>query len=173
MTPEAFQTALVIAEEIRQEVYRVFRKKRGVKLREALGRLKELGGMEIMPYVQVQVGVLVRKPQKGIVFGGIDVSYCDDHELFIVERDPTPRTFLLGEELVTVPDHQCPKCLGERRLDFRNMGRCPECGAELGSEMRIVIDNDACPFCEEKRDSGSSDVCNCGFDWNSEYVVKR
>lgn len=131
MTREEFEAAMAVAKEIRQLVFRAMGPKRRAKLREMLGRLKALGGgAEVMPLVRVQIAAHNRKHQKSVEFGGISASYCDDGELLILAPEPTSRTYLVGEELVTVPDDQCPKCLGDWEIYLREPKPCPECGAE-------------------------------------------
>ena len=172
MTPDGFQSAVEIFETLSRELYRAYRGKRRARLREGLGRLKELVEGNTMPYVQVYLGVLDRKRQKTIKFGRVEVLYCDDGELMVLGRDAEPRTFCVGGELVVLPEDQCPVCLGDWKIDPRSPQACPECGAALGSDVKVVIENERCPFCSDER-GGSSEACFCGFDWNAAWAVRR
>ena len=172
MTPGGFESAVEIFETLSRDLYSAWRGKRREKLREALGRLKELAEGDTMPYVQIQIGVLDRERKKTIEFGRIDVSYCDDGELMVLGRDAEPRTYCVGGGFVVLPEDQCPVCLGDWRIDPRSPQACPECGVELGGRVEVVIENDQCPFCGNQEGS-SPTACSCGFDWNAGWAVRR
>ena len=172
MTLAEFEAALEVFEQISERAFRNYRGKRRAELAEALGRLKQLVGPDGMPYAQVQAGVLDRKRQRTVKFGWIDVSYCDDGELLVLGHDSTPRPFLMDGTMVTLPEDQCPKCLGDWKIDPRVLQPCPGCGAELGSELTLVAEDERCPICETDR--GSSTICeSCGLDWDADYVARR
>ena len=172
MTPEDFEAALDVFERLSSELYRAYRSKRRAQLRDALAQLKELAGSDVMPYVQVRLGVFDRIHQRTIQFGWIDVSLADDLQLFVLGHDATPRTFLVDGKWCSLPEDQCPRCLGEWKLNSQTIAPCPACGAVLGQDLRIAIVNDRCPFCEDEQSPGE-DVCRCGFEWNAEYAVRR
>jgi hypothetical protein len=170
MRPDAFQATLQIAEEIVQQLYRAFGPRRRQKLQQALATIKSLVGPEAMPYLQVHIGALDRKRGQVLVFQTIDVSYCDDQQLFILGREPTPRTFLVDGESLAVPEDRCPKCLGLWQIDPRDPKPCPHCGAALGKDVWLVAAQGICPFCAAARTVQSTTPCDCGFDWNPAFV---
>ena len=172
MTPAGFQSAVEIFEMLSRDLYRAYRGKRLARLREALCRLKDVAEGDTMPYVQIQIGILDRKRQKTIEFGRIDVSYCDDGELMVLGRDAEPRTYCIRGELVVVPEDQCPVCLGDWRIHPQRLQACPECGVELGGEVKVVVENNRCPFCGDER-ARPSEHCSCGFDWNAPWAVEN
>ena len=171
MTPEDFQSALEVFDRLSRQLYRAYRARRREEVREALGRLKDLAASDVMPYVQVSLGVLDRKQKKTIKFAWIDVCYCDDKELFVLGHEATPRTFLVDGNWVTLPEDQCPRCLGEWKLNARNLMPCPACGAVLGQDLKVAILDGRCPFCEDEQPPGS-DECSCGFKWKADYAVR-
>ena len=172
MTPEDFQSALELFDRLSKELYRAYRDRRREHVRQALGELKELAASDVMPYVQITLGVLDRKHRKTITFGSVDVSYCNDKELLVLGRDATPRTFLIDGNWVTLPEDQCPCCLGEWKLNAWKLTPCPGCGAVLGEDLKVAIVNGRCPFCEDEQPPGA-DECDCGFNWNADYAVRR
>ena len=48
--------------------------------------------------------------------------------------------------------------------DFKlNHPSCSECGATMGREVKLLLDTDVCPFCEEGKVSLTVPVCaKCG-----------
>jgi hypothetical protein len=87
--------------------------------------------------------------------------------------EPTPRTYLVGEELVTVPDDRCTKCLGAWQVNLLEPVPCPDCGAELGKALNVVVVGDVWPFCEERLAVETGGTCDCGFDWRAGYAVRH
>ena len=164
---------MTIASEIRKLFYRAMGPKRRARLREALGRLKSVSEAEATPYVRVKVGFIKRGISKSVWFGGIDVTYCDDHMLLNLTTEPTPRTYVVNDAMITVPDDQCPKCLSEWRLNLYDDRPCPGCGAAFGKDVKVVVVNDDCPFCEQRLPSGAGERCECGFDRGAEYTAQK
>ena len=169
MTPEEFQQAQSLFEELSEQLFEAYRGERAEQLREALRQIKRSVGPDVMPYVQIELGVLDRQRQKTAKFGWIDVSYADDDELFVLGHDTTPRTYLVDGRQVTLPDTQCPRCLGQWSIDPNELAPCPECRCALGDGLQVVAGNE-CPFCAEPRGAEAA-RCNCGFQWNAPYVA--
>ncbi len=173
MTPAQFRSLLDELDELREQLYRAYRSKRRIKVQDTLARVRDLYAPEdVMPYVQIQVGVLHREAQKSTKLSWLQVSYHDDGELFTIGGDADPRGYEVEGKLITVSDDQCPKCFGEWCINLHNRQPCPGCGVELGKQVMIVAEQDICPFCQEERADDSSHLCECGFDWQADYVAK-
>jgi hypothetical protein len=72
--------------------------------------------------------------------------------------DSTPQKYVVDGEIQVVPHDRCPKCYG--LWDFKlNHPSCSECGATLGREVKLLLDTDVCPFCEEGKVSMTVPVC--------------
>lgn len=171
MSPNEFESAVELLDEMLQQLYRRYGGNRRRLLRDQLGRLKQLCGERQMPFVRVELGVLDRDRQKAMQIGRVDVTYCDDGELFGTGGETDTRSYVLDDQLVCVPDGQCPACLGVWLLRPRMSEPCPECGIRFGDDFKIVIAGNRCPFCEEEYTECES--CGCSFDWNGQYVSSR
>ena len=76
--------------------------------------------------------------------------------------DSTPQKYLVDGGIQVVPHDHCPKCYGLWDLKLKNLS-CSECGATMGREVKLLLDADICPFCEEGKVSLTTPVCDkCG-----------
>jgi hypothetical protein len=65
-------------------------------------------------------------------------------------------------DIEVVPHDRCPKCYGVWDFKLTNPS-CLECGATLGREVKLLLDSDVCPYCEEGKVSMTAPVCDkCG-----------
>ncbi len=76
----------------------------------------------------------------------------------------TPQHYIVDGEMLVVPHDRCPQCWG--KWDFKlQRSSCPHCGVSLGNEVKILLDTDVCPNCEEGRVSVSHPRCGkCGTE---------
>ncbi|MGO9465081.1 MAG: hypothetical protein ACLQIB_55050 [Isosphaeraceae bacterium] len=61
-------------------------------------------------------------------------------------------------DMHVVPHDRCPNCYGLRDFKLKNPS-CSECGATMGREVKLLLDTDVCPFCEEGEVSLTVPVC--------------
>lgn len=173
MTPDEFDAALEAADEIVQQHYEAFSPARREKLRQTMTRMLPPDSPHLMASVQVFVRIADRTQQKVITLARTDVSLTDDEKLFAMGFGPTPRTFLVDGQLVTVPEDQCPKCLSEWTISLSKLKPCSTCGLELIRDAKVVAVENVCPLCEEEVDFMSTAVCNyCGFDIEADYAAR-
>ena len=99
------------------------------------------------------------------------LSTSEDKPPFQTWGDSTPQKYVVDGEMQVVPHDRCPRCYGI--WDFKFLKRsCPECDATLGEAVKVLLDTDVCPHCEEGKVSVSSPVCpKCGFRVDSTRVV--
>ena len=78
--------------------------------------------------------------------------------------DSTVQRYIVGGEICQVPHDHCPRCW--ERWDFKYKYRmCQACGAQLGRDVRLLLDSDVCPHCEDGKVSAANPVCDkCGHE---------
>src|SRR5271157_1422849 len=76
----------------------------------------------------------------------------------------TPQHYIVDGDMAVVPHDRCPQCWG--KWDFKlQHSSCPHCGVSLGKEVKILLDTDVCPNCEEGKVSDSHPRCRkCGSE---------
>ena len=69
-----------------------------------------------------------------------------------------------------VPHDYCPSCWGP--WDFKLVHRtCPDCGAKLGRDVKLLVDSDVCPHCEEGKVTSVAPKCTrCAFEATPDIV---
>ena len=85
--------------------------------------------------------------------------------------DSTVHRYVVDGFIRVVPHDYCPQCWAE--WDFKLINRtCPECGYTLGNQVRLLLDTDVCPHCENGKVSRANPTCtNCSFTVDSDVVV--
>jgi hypothetical protein len=85
--------------------------------------------------------------------------------------DSTPQKYVVDGEIQVVPHDRCPKYYG--LWDFKLIHpSCSDCGATMGQDVKMLLDNDSCPFCEEGKVSLTVPVCDeCGQGIDPGIVV--
>jgi hypothetical protein len=85
--------------------------------------------------------------------------------------DSTPQKYVVDGEIQVVPPDRCPKCYGLWHFKL-NHPSCSECGATMGREVKLLLDTDVCPFCEEGKVSMTIPACaRCGQRIDPSVVV--
>lgn len=59
------------------------------------------------------------------------------------------RTYIVGNSVKHGTNAACPVCWGEWQYKLSEH-ECPHCNAEMGKEVRFLIDEDRCPDCDTK-----------------------
>jgi len=85
--------------------------------------------------------------------------------------DSAPQRYLVAGDMLTVPDDHCPACWGN--WSFKSMHPvCECCGAEMGRDVKLLLDTDHCPHCEHGTLTASQPECSgCGFTVNPDHVA--
>jgi ribosomal protein S27AE len=85
--------------------------------------------------------------------------------------DCTPQRYVVHGDVVIVPNDHCPQCWGEWGFKDRNP-ECPECGVRIGDQVKLLLDTDGCPHCENGTVTASHPKCaECGFAVNPDHVI--
>ena len=101
----------------------------------------------------------------------LGLSTSEGKPPFKIYGDSTPQKYVVNGEIQVVPHDRCPHCYGV--WDFKlNHLSCTECGATMGQEVKLLLDTDVCPFCEEGKVSLTAPVCEkCGHQIDPSVVV--
>jgi hypothetical protein len=84
--------------------------------------------------------------------------------------DPTPQRYVVAEGIQVVPHDRCPKCW--QVWDFKWLKPCSHCGAAVGEDCKVLLDNDVCPHCEKGKVTMAHPCCTqCGLEIDPNTVV--
>jgi hypothetical protein len=99
------------------------------------------------------------------------LSGFGDEEPHIATGDSSPQKYVADGEIQVVPHDRCPRCWEIWDFKFDNRS-CRECGATLGENVKVLLDTDVCPNCEEGKVSMATPVCHqCGHEVDLNLVV--
>jgi len=88
-----------------------------------------------------------------------------------VDGGLTPTKYLVDGIMMKVPHDHCPHCWSRWPLKSR-IKECPECNYRMGEEVKLLVDTNVCPRCEEGEISLHQPECgNCGFVAEKNLVV--
>jgi hypothetical protein len=140
-------------------------------VRLALARLSEKVGPRYSVNLNVCVDVFDAERSHALPLLTAGLSTSKGKPPYKTYGDSTPRKYVVDGEIQVVPHDRCPKCYG--LWDFKlNHPSCPECGATMGREVKLLLDTDVCPFCEEGKVSITIPACaECGQRIDPSIVV--
>jgi hypothetical protein len=140
-------------------------------LKRALAEFNKAIGERYSVSFSCVLDVFDREKERTLPLLNTGLASADGEETYRTWGDSTFHKYIADGEMQIVPHDRCPCCWGE--WGFKLMHRtCPECGAMLGSEVKILLDTDVCPHCENGHISSSAPVCDeCGFEIDPSIVV--
>jgi hypothetical protein len=171
MDRSTFESADLIVDEIAEKLDELLDSNEFSAIRLALVRLSETVGSSYSVNLNVCVDVFDAERSHALPVLNVGLSTSRGETPYRTFVDSTPQKYVVDGEIQVVPHDRCPKCYG--MWDFKlNHPSCSECGATLGREVKLLLDNDLCPFCEEGKVSMSSPVCaKCGQRIDPSIVV--
>jgi ribosomal protein S27AE len=140
-------------------------------IRQALAELSKAVGQRYS--VNLNVSIEVFDPKRGHPLPLLMTGLCtsEGKPPYQVWGDSTPQKYVVDGEMQVVPHDRCPRCYAVWDFKFKNRS-CPECDATLGEAVKVLLDTDVCPHCEEGKVSMLSPVCRrCGFRVDPTQVV--
>jgi len=136
------------------------------RLREAAEELPD--SYSVSFDVQLNVYDADRDRSMQLLDTGMNTDKADQYR---VSADTEPQKYLVHGQMCIVPEDYCPKCWGQWAFKLKNI-QCPECGIRLGREIRLLIDDDVCPWCKEGSVSVDSPKCdNCDYEVDERMVA--
>jgi hypothetical protein len=158
-----FESADPIIERMAEMIDQVLDSAQFEGIRQALAHLSESVGPRFSVNLSVSVEVVDPERSHPLPLLTTGFSTSEGKSLFRTWGDSTPQKYVVDGEMRVVPHDRCPKCYGIWDFKFENQ-TCHECDATLGKEVKILLDTDVCPHCEDGKVSMSSPVCGkCGF----------
>jgi ribosomal protein L32 len=89
---------------------------------------------------------------------------------YLATSGSTAHRYIVDGQIVKLPHDYCPNCWGE--WDFKLLhNTCPYCDYSIGKEIKLLLDTDVCPNCEDGKVSLSNPQCQkCGVKLESGMV---
>jgi len=139
-------------------------------LKEAMRKIaSEIGSFRLSLDVEFRVWDNDRENSMRLLSMGMAVD-PDGSEPRLTTGDCSYERYVVDGEICEVPHDYCPHCW--EIWDFKIMSRkCQECGYALGDQVKLLIDNDVCPHCENGKVTMQDPSCtNCDFVADQDVV---
>ena len=171
MEKARFEIADNYADEIAEEVARLLE---GAEFETVRGKLQAMSkdlGDDYSVSLSAELHVFDGKKERSMIVLRTGLSTSSGQEPYLAWGDSSPQKYVVDGEMVVVPDDHCPSCWGSWGFKDRNHS-CQECGATLGTEVKILLDTNVCPHCEKGSVSPTILKCiDCGYEVNPAHVV--
>jgi len=117
------------------------------------------------------VNVFDRDRENSMTLLEMGITTSSGQDPYRCHDDATIQRYLAEGEICQVPHDHCPKCWAV--WDFKDKHRtCPSCGIKLGKEVKILLDSNVCPNCEEATVSIDEPICpKCGYEVDLDIVA--
>jgi hypothetical protein len=121
--------------------------------------------------LDVSVGVFDREQERSLPLLQTGLAGFEKEKPYQTWGDSTPQRYVVGGQMLIVPHDRCPKCWEVWDFKFKHP-TCGHCGATMGEEVKLLLDNDVCPFCEKGKVSMSMPICDqCGYHVDPDTVT--
>ena len=162
MDRSTFESADLIIDEIAAKLDEILESDQFAFVRLLLARLSETVGPRYFVNLNVSVDVFDAERRNALPLLTTGLSTSEAKTPHKTYGDSTPQKYVVDGEIQVVPHDHCPKCYGLWDFKLKNLS-CSECGATMGREVKLLLDTDLCPFCEEGTVSPTVPVCaKCG-----------
>jgi ribosomal protein S27AE len=133
------------------------------KLRSLLTRLNKKLGSRYLVELHFNVRVFDTENERTLPVLQAGLAGFEQGKPYLASGDSTSQRYIVDGEMLVVPHDRCPRCWED--WDFKLLHpACSHCGISLGKEVKILLDTDVCPHCEEGKVSISQPRCKeCGF----------
>lgn len=130
---------------------------------------REFGTNSLTLELNVKVFDANREQNLPLLQTGLATSEGSEPDQFWA--DSSPQRYVVDGEMAIVPNDRCPQCWGE--WGFKNLHpQCAGCGAQMGIQVKLLLDSDRCPHCERGVITSQEPKCSeCGFTINPEHVI--
>lgn len=171
MKDSEFKSLDPLADALSEQCERWFASDDLAAVREALCKLSAL----LPPTYSLSVDVELRvfDPERKQSLSLLTMGLCTSggKEPYCTTGDSTIHRYIVGGEICELPHDRCPHCWGNWDFKLQHPA-CPQCGYSLGKEVRLLLDSDVCPHCEEGKISMSQPTCRkCGFRVDPAFVT--
>jgi ribosomal protein S27AE len=171
MDKTTFETADPILDEIAEVANALLDSEEMEALRSLLTKLNKAIGNRYLVALHLNVDVFDIEKERCLPLLQTGLGGFDRDQPFLACGDSTEQRYVADGEMVIVPHDRCPLCWEDWDFKFLNPA-CSHCGAHLGVNVKVLLDTDACPNCEDGEVSMSQLTCpKCGFVVDPSYVT--
>ena len=171
MKENEFKTLDPVADQVNEEVGKWIESDALSELKEALRRVSASLPETYAIELAVQLRIFDSERERSLTLLNSGLCTIGGQEPFSGDGDSTFQRYVVDGVICQVPHDYCPHCWGP--WDFKlNHRECRHCGYSLGKEVKLLLDTDVCPNCEQGTVTVTTPTCNnCEFTVDPEFVT--
>ncbi len=163
MDVQTYDRTQELADLLLSELQRLHREKGLGKIEE---KLKQISGSLPKGYsitLNFSVEVFDENREKSLKTGDAGLTCLEGDRPYLSTSESSPAKYIVDGELMKVPHDHCPNCWS--RWSFKSrVKECRECGYRMGREIKLLLDTNVCPHCENSPISLHHPQCErCGY----------
>src|SRR4051812_46696505 len=171
MDRSSFESADPILNQLAELIDQTLDSSQLSAIRQAMAQLSEAVGQRYSVNLSVIVDVFDPERPHALPLLTTGLSTSGGKSPHRTWGDSTLQRYVSGGEIQVVPHDRCPRCYGLWDFKFKHPA-CSGCGATLGRDVKVLLDADVCPSCEEGKVSMTDPVCNkCGYRVDPDVVT--
>ena len=171
MDRATFEVADGFVDQISELVDQILASPDSTEFKRVLAQLSDAIGERYSVSFSCVLEVFDRERERTLPLLNSGLACSHGIEPYRATGDSSPHKYIAGGEMQIAPHDRCPCCWALWDFKFTNHS-CPECRATLGPDVKILLDTDVCPNCEQGHVSASELVCKeCGFEIDPAVVV--
>jgi Zn-finger nucleic acid-binding protein len=164
MEKEIFDKVDKLADTIDEEIKKLDKKSAFAEIEKQMNVLASQLPEKYSISLHFLLDVFDSSREKSLTIHDTGLAAFAKNEVYRVNLSgSTPHTYVVNGNINRVPHDNCPSCWGvwESKLTETT---CPTCGITMGNEIKLVLDTDVCPFCENGNVTRNNPKCpECGF----------
>ncbi len=168
MTPEEFQNAETNLDVIAEQLSEWLDAETSQILKQRLTELSKQLGLSIN--LELNVTAIDESCESQLPLLQTGLATREGSTPYQFWSDSTPMRYVANGEITVVPHDRCPVCWSA--WDFKYLHpTCKSCGSRMGQEVKLLIDSDRCPSCENGTVKPNQPKCDeCDFEVNPDHV---
>ena len=170
MDREKFETIDPMLDQLADVLDDETNEKPWLAIKQRLAEISALLGEEYSVTLEVKLQVHEFKREQSLPLVRMGFTTSNGAEPCLHCDDSSPQRYVVNGSLVIVPHDNCPACWGV--WDFKELHpACSHCCVRMGQQVKLVLDNDNCPHCEQEITSMSNPTCSrCGHTVNPAFI---
>lgn len=121
--------------------------------------------------LDIKLNVFDERRERAMELLSHGLCFSPGIKTFEASGTSSPHRYVVDGELCELSHDYCPHCWADWDMKLERPV-CPTCGYEMGKQVRQLLDNDLCPFCEDGEITLANPNCQkCGYEVNPAFIA--
>lgn len=139
-------------------------------LEDQLLALAKTGSEDQAVTISLQFKLSDSEREREVIIAETSRAYLSDGDKYDFNQSDAAVRYLCDGEIRVFQHNSCPHCWGLWE-DKHHNPVCPDCGYELGNQVKILVDDNVCPYCLDGRVTRQEPRCDaCGEQIEERFI---